>query len=205
MSNRRDRDDRRAGRPSAIATMTRPDQDTLVLRTFWSPLPTWVYGTAGALVVGGLGALVGVAIGADGNDIEAVALVAALVGYLGAAMGWAVAGVAGGDVQEITFDQKADVARVHQSLLWLWRKNWSFELDEAYRVHVWRKRGRFLFKLSEQEVVDLTFTDEPDSAQLPTLNLGRYPSELEGLEVGRTLADFLGLPLARTNPSEADG
>lgn len=184
--------------------MTRPDQTTLVLRTFWSPLPTWVYGTAGAALLGVLGALVGVATGASGSDIEAVVLVAALVGYLGAALGWAVAGVAGGDVQEITFDQKEDVARVHQSLLWMWRRDWAFELDEAYRVHVWRKRGRFLFKLSEQEIVDLTFTDEEDSAKLPTLNLGRYPSEMEGLEVGRTLADFLRLPLARTAPGEAE-
>lgn len=187
-------------RQTQIALVTRPDNDTLVLRTFWSPLPNWIYGTVGAALIAGIAALVGVAGGASTDTIQTLVLIGALVGYFGSAIGWAIAGVAGGDVQEIRFDLREDVARVRQSLLWTWRRNWSFEIDEVYRLHVWPKRGRFIFKLSLQEIIDLTFTDDDDSSKLPPLNLGRYPTEIEGMRVAEELATFLGIPIKRQPP-----
>ena len=183
-----------------IATIERPDADTLVLKSFWSPFPTWVYGTGLGAIAAGVGALVGFAIDADGNDIRDIALFAAVIGYIGGAIGWAAVGVFGGDVQRITFDTRQDVARVHQELLWVWRRNWSFELDEIYRMHIWQKKGRFIFKLSVTEVVDLIFINDEDSAKLPNLNLGNYPTEIEGVDIGKQIADFLTVPVSRKPP-----
>ncbi|HJN93412.1 MAG TPA: hypothetical protein QGF05_11920 [Dehalococcoidia bacterium] len=187
-------------RQTQIAILTRPDQDTLYLRTFWSPLPSWIYGTVGAAVVAGAAALIGAGSGASGSDIQTMALIGGLIGYFGAALSWAVVGIAGGDLQEVTFHRREDVAHVHQSLLWIWRRNWSFEMDEAFRLHVWQKRGGLIFKLSQHEIVDLTFTDDADSARLPNLNLGRYPTEMEGMAIAKQLADFLQLPINREKP-----
>ena len=44
----------RAKRPitnTRIATIERPDPDTMTLKTFWSPFPTWIYGTALAAIL----------------------------------------------------------------------------------------------------------------------------------------------------------
>lgn len=189
-----------SARQTQIAILTRPDQDTLYLRTFWSPLPTWVYGTVGAALFAGAAALIGLGNGSSASSIQTMVLIGGLIGYFGAALGWAVVGIAGGDVQEVTFNRREDVAQVHQSLLWIWRRNWSFEMDEAFRLHVWLKRGGFIFKLSQHEIVDLVFTDDADSAKLPSLNLGRYPTELEGMAIAKQLADFLSLPINREKP-----
>ena len=133
-------------RQTQIAILTRPDQDTLYLRTFWSPLPTWIYGTVGAAVGAGAAALIGVGSGSSGSDIQTMMLIGALIGYFGAALTWAVVGIAGGDLQEVTFNRREDVAQVHQSLLWIWRRNWSFEMDEARRI----------FDFVEARVITLT-------------------------------------------------
>lgn len=193
----------RARRPitnTRIATIERPDPDTMMLKTFWSPLPTWIYGTVLGAFLALVGVVVGLVSGAEGSDIQNIALFAALIGYIGGAVGWAIVGLFGGDVQRITFDKKEDIARVHQELLWIWRRKWTFELDEIYRMHIWQKRGRFVFKLSTTEVVDLIFINDEDSAKLPNLNLGNYPTELEGADIGKQVAEFLDVPVSRDPP-----
>lgn len=196
------REQKRRARKSQIATFARPDADTFVLRTFWSPLPSWIYGTGSAAIIAGIAALAGLATGSSGSDIQTVALFAAVVGYFAGAIGWAIVGVAGGDRLEVSFNRREDIGHVEQSLFWIWRRSWTFELDEISRLHVWAKRGRFLFKLSRTEIVDLTFANDDESANLGLLNLGRYPTEIEGMEVGTELKNFLDIPISRNPPEK---
>ena len=67
-------------------------------------------------------------------------------------------------------------------------------------MHIWQKRGRFVFKMSTTEIVDLTFTNDEDSAKLSDLNLGNYPTELEGAYIGKQVAEFLDVPVSRNPP-----
>ena len=42
----------------------------------------------------------------------------------------------GGDVLHVEFDLKDDRARVHQSMLWVYERDWDFELDTVERVNI---------------------------------------------------------------------
>ena len=55
-------------------------------------------------------------------------------------------------------------------------------------------------RISSTEIVDLIFINDEDSAKLPNLNLGNYPTELEGADIGKQVAEFLDVPVSRDPP-----
>ena len=115
-----------SGQPrTSIARVDYPDQDTLRLRTFWSPAPTWVYGA----VPGVICALLAVVLIGGDTSVVRLLLLGGAVGYFGGGIVWAILGAMGGDVLHIEFDLKDDRARVHQSMLWVYERDWDFELD----------------------------------------------------------------------------
>ncbi len=192
MSQRRRRrparsDDQQPKTRSSIAKLSFPDSDTLHLRTFWSPLPNWTYGA----IPGVAGAIIAVLLMGT-NDLIGALLLGAAAGYFGGGILWAILGVVGGDVLEIDFDLNADVGRVHQSMLWVINRDWSFELYDVETVLITRQRSRpILLQFSGSYSNYLNFAD---GAQL---RIGRFPTERESLDVADAVSNFIGVQLER--------
>ena len=177
------------GQPrTSIARVDYPDQDTLRLRTFWSPAPTWVYGA----VPGVICALLAVVLIGGDTSVVRLLLLGGAVGYFGGGIVWAILGAMGGDVLHIEFDLKDDRARVHQSLLWVYERDWDFELDtvEALNISVRRSRPILLNFTS-------TFTNVLELEGGTRLKIGRFPTDREALTVAVEVSDFLGCDLDR--------
>lgn len=175
-----------APRRTSIARLDYPDQDTLRLRTFWSPAPTWVYGA----VPGVFGAIIAVLLLGTENGALTPILIGAAIGYFAGGILWALLGAVGGDVLQIEFDLKDDRARVHQSMLWLYQRDWEFELDsvEQLRINVRRARPILLLFTS-------SFTNVLELDGGSRLSIGRFPTDGEALSAAEEIADFLGCSL----------
>ncbi len=157
------------------------------LRTFWSPLPNWAYGAIPAGIV----ALI--AVGAfGGSDPLGAAIIGAAAGYFGGGILWAVLGVIGGDVLEVDFDLQEDMARVRQSMLWIVNRQWSFELYDVETITMQHQRSRpLLLQFSGSHSVHIAFAE----GQL--MRIGRFPTEMEALDIGTAVSDFIGVQLQR--------
>ena len=170
---------------SSIVRLSYPSQDTLRLRTFWSPLPNWAYGGIPAAVL----AIVA-AIAFGGSDPLGAAIIGAAAGYFGGGILWAILGVIGGDVLEVDFDLQDDIARVRQSMLWVINREWTFELYDVETIKMTQQRSRpLLLQFSGSHSAHLTFA----SGQL--MRIGRFPTEQEALDVGTAVSDFIGVQL----------
>ncbi len=157
------------------------------VRTFWSPLPNWAYGA----VPGVIGAIIA-ALLIGGDDLIGALLIGAAAGYFGGGILWAILGVIGGDVLEIDFDLSADVGRVHQSMLWVINRDWSFELYDVETVRITRQRSRpLLLQFSGSYSNYLNFADGTQ------LRVGRFPTERESLDVADAVSNFIGVQLER--------
>ena len=176
-------------RRTSIARLDYPDQDTLRLRTFWSPAPTWVYGA----VPGIIGAVIAVLVLPDADSILTPILLGAAIGYFGGGILWALLGAVGGDALVIEFDLKDDRGRVHQSMLWLYQRNWQFELEEVDQLRIRVRRARPLLLMFTG-----SFTNVLELEGGRTLSVGRFPTENEAVSVADELSDFLGCPLDRS-------
>ena len=171
---------------TSIARLDYPDQDTLRLRTFWSPAPTWVYGA----VPGVIGAIVALLLLGTEDGALTPILIGAAIGYFGGGILWALLGAVGGDVLVVEFDLKDDRARVHQSMLWLYQRDWEFELDAVDQLKVRVRRARpilLLFTSSFTNVIELEGGSQ--------LSIGRFPTDGEALSAAREIAEFLGCRL----------
>jgi hypothetical protein len=182
-------------RKSRIGYLEHPDDDTVILRAFWSPLPSWAIGVGSGLIVGVIVALVFLAAG-DADSAGGAFLIGFGGGYFGGAIAWAILGAVGGDVLQVRFDMENDTAHVHQSLLWTWRRDWSFNLEESNSLHIWAKKGFGLQRLAPTHIVALSRFNKP------TLNLGKYPSRIEADEIVRPLSTLLEIPV-RENPPQS--
>ncbi len=191
MARRRRR--RRAEAPEPIAPKTRssivrlsyPDQDTLHLRTFWSPLPNWAYGAIPAA----LAAIIAL-LAFGGSDPVGAMVIGAAGGYFGGGILWAVIGVIGGDVLEIDFNLQDDSAYVHQSLLWTFSRNWQVELYDVETVTMTQQRSRpFLLQFSGSHSAYVSLADGRE------IRIGRFPTEQEAVDVATTVSDFIGVEL----------
>ena len=172
---------------SSIAKLSFPEQDTLRLRTFWSPLPNWTYGAIPGIIGAVLAALL-----IGGSDMIGALLLGAAAGYFGGGILWAILGVVGGDVLEIDFDLSADVGRVHQSMLWTIKRDWTFELYDIETVLITRQRSRpILLQFSGSYSNYLTFADGT------RLRVGRFPTERESLDIADAVSNFIGVQLER--------
>lgn len=174
---------------TSIARVEYPDQDTLRLRTFWSPAPTWVYGA----VPGLLGAIIAVMVTGTGGNVLQPALIGGAVGYFGGGVIWAVLGAVGGDLLLIEFDLKDDRARVHQSMLWLYQREFEVDIDAINQISIHVRRARpilLLFTSSFTAVLKLEGGEQ--------LSIGRFPTEGEVLTLANEVSDFLGCDLDRT-------
>ncbi len=178
------------GQPrTSIARVDYPDQDTLRLRTFWSPAPTWVYGAVPGIICALLAVVL---IGGDTSPLRLL-LLGGAVGYFGGGIIWAVLGAMGGDVLHVEFDLKDDRARVHQSMLWVYERDWDFELDTVERVNISVRRARpILLNFTS------TFTNVLELEGGTRLKIGRFPTDREALSVAVELSEFLGCELDRT-------
>ncbi len=164
-----------------------PNQDTMRLRTFWSPLPNWAYGTIPAIIA----ALIA-AVGFGGSDPLGAAIIGAAAGYFGGGILWAILGVVGGDVLEIDFDLQDDTARVRQSVLWVVNRQWSFDLYDVETITMTHQRSRpLLLQFSGSHSAHIAFAD----GQL--MRIGRFPTEQEALDIGTAVSDFIGVQLDR--------
>ncbi len=162
-----------------------PNQDTLRLRTFWSPLPNWAYGAIPAVVT----ALIALA-AFGGPDPLGVAIIGLAAGYFGGGILWAILGVVGGDVLEIDFDLSDDMARVRQSILWVINRNWMFDLYEIEAITMTEKRARpLLLQFGGSHSAHIAF------AEGDTMRIGRFPTHQEALDLGRAVSDFVGVEL----------
>lgn len=162
-----------------------PDQDTLRLRTFWSPLPNWAYGAIPAAIA----ALIG-AVAFGGADPTGAAIIGAAAGYFGGGLLWAVLGVLGGDMLEIDFDLQDDIARVRRSVLWIPAPDMHFELYDVETITLRQQRSRpLLLQFSGSHSVYLVLAEGGD------LRIGRVPTETEALEVGSAVSEFIGVEL----------
>ncbi len=184
---------RKGRRQSRIGYLERPDDNTVSLRTFWSPMPSWSIGIGSGLIGGGLAALA-LLVAGDSDSAGAAFFIGFGVGYFGGAIAWAILGAIGGDVLSVRFDLAADRAVVHQSLFWIWKRDWSFDLEEANSIHLWTKRGILLQRFAPTYLVVLT---RFNAAALP---LGKYPSQPEADEIARPLASLLDLPVREGEP-----
>ncbi len=172
---------------SSIVRLSYPNQDTLRLRTFWSPLPNWAYGTIPAAVFALLAA---VAFG--GSDPLGAAIIGAAAGYFGGGILWAILGVIGGDVLEVDFDLQDDVARVRQSMLWIVNREWSAELYDVETIALGHQPARLLLlQFSGTHTTHIRFADGQQ------LRIGRFSTEPEAIEVGTAVSDFIGVQLER--------
>ena len=164
-----------------------PNQDTLRLRTFWSPLPNWAYGGIPAVIT----AVIAVA-AFGGSDPIGVIMIGAAAGYFGGGILWAILGVVGGDVLEVDFDLSEDMARVHQSMLWVVNRDWSFELYDVETITMKEQRARpLLLQFSGSHSAHIAFADGN------LMRIGRFPTEAEALDVGNAVSDFIGVQLER--------
>lgn len=190
--------DRPKRRSTSLGFVEQPDDDTLRLKTFWSPLPAWAYPTFIGIIIGVIAVGIASATGSAGDDMLTVASFGFIGGYFAGAFIWAAIGAIGGDVLRVTFDMREDVAHVHQSLFWIWKRDWQFELDEIERLHTWEERGRLFLRLNVNHFVVLTLEgSEP-------LRLGKYPTEMEMMAVAQPIAAFLGIPIRRNQRPGAD-
>ena len=192
MARRRRRRQREPAEPkqrTSIARIDYPDQDTLRLRTFWSPAPTWVYGAVPGVICA---VLVTVIFGPWESVLQPL-LIGGALGYFGGGILWAVLGAVGGDVQQIEFDLKDDRARVHQSMLWLYQRDWEFELETVERLRIRVRRARPILL-----VFTSTFTNVLEFEDGERLAVGRLPTDGEALSVANELSEFLGCGLDRT-------
>jgi len=165
----------------------------LRLRTFWSPLPNWAYGAIPAVIC----ALIAVAAFGD-DDWLGVAVIGLAAGYFGGGILWAILGVVGGDVLEIDFDLSADMARVHQSILWVVNRDWDFDLYEVESVTMSEKRARpLLLQFGGSHSAHLAFADGN------TMRIGRFPTHQEALDLARAVSDFVGVELERSNEDKS--
>ena len=164
-----------------------PDQDTLRLRTFWSPLPNWAYGVIPAVI----GALIAIGV-IGGADPAGAAVIGAVAGYFGGGIIWAILGVVGGDVLEVDFDLADDIAQVRQSLVWAINRSWSFELYEVETVQLTQKRARpLLLQLNGSHSAHLALADGQ------TLRIGRFPTEQEAVDLANAVSEFIGVEIER--------
>ena len=162
-----------------------PNQDTLRLRTFWSPLPNWAYGGIPAVVI----ALIAVATFGGGDPLGA-AILGAAAGYFGGGILWAILGVIGGDVLEVDFDLSDDIARVHQSMLWVVKRDWTFDLYDVETITMTQQRSRpLLLQFSGSHSTHIAFADGN------LMRIGRFPTHQEALDVGNAVSDFIGVQL----------
>ena len=169
-----------------------PNQDTLRLRTFWSPLPNWAYGAIPAGIV----ALIAV-LTFGGSDPLGAAIIGAAAGYFGGGVLWAILGVIGGDVLEVDFDLQEDMARVRQSMLWVVNRQWSFELYDVETVTMKQQRSRpLLLQFSGSHSAHIAFAD----GQL--MRIGRFPTHQEAMDVGTAVSDFIGVQLEQPDEDE---
>ncbi len=192
MARRRRRRPREPAEPkqrTSIARIDYPDQDTLRLRTFWSPAPTWVYGAVPGVICA---VLVTVIFGPWESVLQPL-LIGGALGYFGGGILWAVLGAVGGDVQQLEFDLKDDRARVHQSMLWLYQRDWEFELETVERLRIRVRRARPILL-----VFTSTFTNVLEFEDGERLAVGRLPTDGEALSVANELSEFLGCSLDRT-------
>ncbi len=171
---------------TSIARLDYPDQDTLRLRTFWSPAPTWVYGA----VPGVIGAVIAVLVLPDADSVLTPILLGAAIGYFGGGILWALLGAVGGDALVVEFDLKDDRARVHQSMLWLYQRDWEFELDEVEQLKINVRRSRPLLLMFTS-----SFTNVLELNGGGRLAIGRFPTDGEALSAAEEIADFLGCSL----------
>ncbi|MYJ92428.1 MAG: hypothetical protein F4038_05205 [Chloroflexi bacterium] len=170
---------------SSIVRLSYPNQDTLRLRTFWSPLPNWTYGAIPAAIA----ALLAVGL-FGGSDPLGAAIIGAAAGYFGGGILWAILGVIGGDVLEVDFDLEEDIARVHQSMLWVVNREWSFELYDVETITMTQQRSRpLLLQFSGSHSAHISFAD----GQM--MRIGRFPTHQEALDVGNAVSDFIGVKL----------
>lgn len=172
---------------SSIVRLSYPNQDTLRLRTFWSPLPNWAYGAIPAVIVAAI------AVGMFGSsDALGAAILGAAAGYFGGGILWAILGVIGGDVLEVDFDLSDDMAQVRQSMLWVINRQWSFELYDVETITMTHKRGRpLLLQFGGSHSTYVAFADGNQ------MRIGRFPTEQEALDVGVAVSDFIGVQLER--------
>ncbi len=170
---------------SSIVRLSYPSQDTLRLRTFWSPLPNWAYGAIPAAIV----ALI--AVGTfGGSDPLGAAIIGAAAGYFGGGILWAILGVIGGDVLEVDFDLQDDTAQVRQSMLWVVNRQWSFDIYDVETITMKQQRSRpILLQFSGSHSTHIAFAD----GQL--MRIGRFPTHQEALDVGTAVSDFIGVQL----------
>ncbi len=163
--------------------------DGLRVRTIWTPFPAWLIPVAFSLAVGLIAILIASAMGAE--EPTRVGGFAVLAGYLAGAILWAVIGAAGGDRQEIFLDGQTETGQVDQRLLWIWGRNWDFEMDDVERIYVWMKRGRFLFRLNQTHYAAIGFYERPP------LSLGTYHTDHEVMAAAVPLGTFIGVPVRR--------
>ncbi len=162
-----------------------PNQDTLRLRTFWSPLPNWAYGAIPAVIVAVVAVIV-----IGGADPLGVAVIGAAAGYFIGGILWAILGVVGGDVLEVDFDLQDDVANVRQSILWLVNRQFSFELYDVETVTMTQQRSRpLLLQFSGTHTAYIAFADGG------RMRIGRFPTHQEALDLGVAVSDFIGVQL----------
>ena len=162
-----------------------PNQDTLRLRTFWSPLPNWAYGGIPSVIA----ALIALGIFGGSDPIGAI-MIGAAAGYFGGGILWAILGVVGGDVLEVDFDLSEDMARVRQSMLWVVNREWSFELYDVETITMTEQRARpILLQFSGSHSAHIAFADGN------LMRIGRFPTEAEALDVGNAVSDFIGVQL----------
>lgn len=159
------------------------------LRTFWSPAPTWVYGA----VPGIIGAVIAVLVLPDADSVLTPILLGAAIGYFGGGILWALLGAVGGDALVVEFDLKDDRGRVHQSMLWLYQRNWQFELEEVEQLRIRVRRARPLLLMFTSSFTNVLELDGGGK-----LSVGRFPTEGEALSAAEEIADFLGCSLDRS-------
>ena len=172
---------------SSIVRLSYPNQDTMRLRTFWSPLPNWAYGAIPA----GLVALIAVFSFGQSDPLGA-AIIGAAAGYFGGGILWAILGVVGGDVLEVDFDLSEDIGKVHQSILWMVNRHWNFELYDIETITLTHQRSRpMLLQFSGTHTANIAFADGN------LMRIGRFPTEQEALDVGVAVSEFVGVQLER--------
>ena len=174
---------------SSIARLSYPDQDTLQLRTFWSPLPNWAYGAIPAVICAVLAIVL-----FGGDDVVGVAMLGAAAGFFGGGILWAVLGVIGGDVLIVDFDLNADVARVKQSALWMVNREFSFDLYDIESLETTRRRSRPLFLQFAGSYSNWLMLEEGER-----MRIGVFPTEGEADAVAVQISDFLGVDLQRAD------
>ncbi len=157
------------------------------LRTFWSPLPNWAYGAIPAVITAVIAVLT-----FGQSDWTGAAIIGAAAGYFGGGILWAILGVIGGDVLEVDFDLSDDVGNVHQSILWLVNRDWSFDLYDIETITMAHTRSRpLLLQFSGTHTANIAFADGT------RMRIGRFPTEQEALDVGQAVSDFVGVQLER--------